>query len=420
MVRRLLTSVILLAAGLSGLASGAEDTRTAVFDPDFSTLQVYVDEEVLADPVITLDGSRRLTVEFDERSSDVRYMRYSLTHCNADWQPSNLVATEYIDGFNEGTIDEYDFSRATTVQYVHYRISLPNEQIRFTHSGNYLLKVYDETEPDETLLQARFKVTEQRVAIGAEVTSRTDVDYNRAHQQLSISVDPGKMPMQDAFNDFKVVVTQNNRPDNARTLIHPMRMQGNTLIYEHLPELIFDGGNEYRRFETVSLRVPSMNVESVVYQHPYYHAVIAGDGVRAYEPYSYDSTQAGRYVVREMDATDSDTEADYAVTYFTLFMPRLEGVDIYIEGDLTNRRLDDTSRMRYNEESGAYEKAMLLKQGSYNYQYLAVPRGSQTGMTATVEGNFYNTGNEYQIAVYRRLPSERADRLMGYSTIIMQ
>ncbi|MDE6832009.1 MAG: DUF5103 domain-containing protein [Muribaculaceae bacterium] len=420
MVRRLLTSVILLAAGLSGLASGAEDTRTAVFDPDFSTLQVYVDEEVLADPVITLDGSRRLTVEFDERSSDVRYMRYSLTHCNADWQPSNLVATEYIDGFNEGTIDEYDFSRATTVQYVHYRISLPNEQIRFTHSGNYLLKVYDETEPDETLLQARFKVTEQRVAIGAEVTSRTDVDYNRAHQQLSISVDPGKMPMQDAFNDFKVVVTHNYRPDNARTLIHPMRMQGNTLIYEHLPELIFDGGNEYRRFETVSLRVPSMNVESVVYQHPYYHAVIAGDGVRAYEPYSYDSTQAGRYVVREMDATDSDTEADYAVTYFTLFMPRLEGVDIYIEGDLTNRRLDDTSRMRYNEESGAYEKAMLLKQGSYNYQYLAVPRGSQTGMTATVEGNFYNTGNEYQIAVYRRLPSERADRLMGYSTIIMQ
>ena len=420
MVRRLLTSFLVLSAAFVCRAARAVDTRTAIFDPDFSTLQVFVDDDLLADPVITLDGSRRLTVEFDERASDVRYMRYALTHCNADWQPSSLIAIEYVDGFNEGTVDDYDFSRATTVQYVHYRISLPNDQVAITHSGNYLLRVYDESDPDATLLQARFRVTEQSVGIGAEVTSRTDVDYNRSHQQLSVSVDPGQLPVQDAFNDFKLVITQNNRPDNARILSHPLRLRGNVLIYEHMPELIFDGGNEYRRFETVSLRVPSMNIESVAYQYPYYHAAVSADGVRAYDPYSYDSTQGGRYVVRESDSVDSSTEADYVITYFTLFMPQLQGADIYVEGDLTNRRLDDTSRMRYNPDTEAYEKAILLKQGSYNYQYLAVPHGAATGLTATVEGNFYNTGNEYQIAGFRRLPSERADRRLGYTTITMQ
>lgn len=420
MVRRLLTLIVLSYMWIFCRAGVTADTRTAIFHPDFSTLQVYVDDEVLADPVIILGGSSRLTVEFDERASDVRYMRYSLTHCNADWQPSDLIAIEYVDGFNEGTINEYAFSQATTVQYVHYWISLPNDQVAIIHSGNYLLRVYDESDPETTLLQARFKVSEQSVGIGATVTSRTDVDYNRSHQQLSVSVDAGQIPTQDAFNDFKLVLTQNNRPDNARTLLHPLRLQGNMLVYEHLPELIFDAGNEYRRFETVSTRIPSMNVETIGYQYPYYHAVLAADYVRAYDKYSYDSTQNGRYVVRESDASDSSTEADYVITYFTLSMPEANGMDIYIEGDILNRRLDDTSRMRYNPDTEAYEKALLLKQGSYNYQYLAVPKGTKTGLTATVEGNFYNTANDYQIAVYRRLPSERADRLLGYSTIIMQ
>lgn len=419
MVRKLVT---ILLAGLWAAVSGASaaDTRTAMFHPDFSALQAYVDGNVLSDPVIMLDGDSRLVVEFDERASDVRYMRYSLTHCNADWQPSSLIPIEYLEGFNEGYIDTYDFSRATTVQYVHYVLMLPDDKIRLTRSGNYLLKVYDETDPETTLLQVRFKVTEQRVSIGAAVTSRTDVDYNRSHQQLSVQVDAGRIPLHDAFNDFKVVVTQNNRPDNARTLLHPLRVQGERLVYEHQPELIFPAGNEYRRFETVSVRVPQMRVADVGFSSPYYHAAVETDTPRAYDNYVYDSTQHGRYLVREMDASDSSTEADYVVTHFFLSMPEAPGLDIYLEGDLTDRRLDETSRMKYNPEYQGYEIARLLKQGSYNYQYLAVPRGTTGGLTSTVEGDFYNTVNEYQIAVYHRLPNERGDRLVGYFTIMAQ
>ena len=60
---------------------------------------------------------------------------------------------------------------------------------------------------------------------------------------------------------------------------------------------------------------------------------------------------------------------------------------------------------------------MLLKQGSYNYQYLAVPAGTMTGVTGIVEGDFYPTVNEYLIKVYYREPGGRYDRLLGTTVL---
>jgi len=396
----------------------AADYQTGPVNPHFASIQIYAGDNKLNDPVITLDDDRHIVVEFDEFSDDVRYMRYSIIHCNADWQPSQLVESEYLDGFNDATVDNYEFSRATTVHYVHYKLELPNEQIRPTISGNYILRVYDENDPDTTLLYARFMVTEQSVGMKATVSSHTDIDYNGSHQQLSFAIDTERVKVHDAFNDFKVVISQNGRLDNSRTLFHPLRLHGHTLIYEHLPELIFDAGNEYRRFESVSTHIPGMRVDNVRYHGPYYHAFLSVDSPRTDDSYIYDSTQHGRFVIREYNSAHSDSEADYLMTHFALKMPKIDGYDLYLDGDLVNRRLDGRSRLEYNESTGCYETSMLLKQGAYNYQYLAIAYGSTQALTGPVEGNFYNTVNEYRIAVYQRLPGERYDRLAGYFTVM--
>ena len=140
--------------------------------------------------MITLgDPLSRLTVSFDELSDERRFMRYELIHCDALWQPEGLVASEFLDGFNEGEVEDYEFSRATLVHYVHYSITIPNREIRITETGNYLLRVYDESNPDETLLQARFGVSDFSAGVYAGVTSLTDIDTNRNHQQLGLTVD---------------------------------------------------------------------------------------------------------------------------------------------------------------------------------------------------------------------------------------
>lgn len=401
--------------------SGETDSSAGTFHPAFRTLQVIANDDPFAPTVIMLDDPRsRLTVSFDEIAEDRRFMRYELIHCDAEWKPEGLVASEFLDGFNEGTVEDYEFSRATLVHYVHYTITIPNREIRITQPGNYLLRVYDESDPDETLLQARFGVCDFTANIDAGVSSLTDIDANRNHQQLELTVDLSHArDVADPFNDLKIVISQNGRQDNSVTLTTPQRIMGDRVIYEHLRPLIFKAGNEYRRFETVSTSYPGMGVEEISFDAPIYNMTLYTDTPRAFAPYSYDSTQHGRFFVREASSADSDTEADYVMTHFSLAMPELPGRDIFLDGDFVGRRFDPSSRMVYNRATQRYEQSMMLKQGAYNYQYLTVPAGGTKGETAPVEGDFYQTTNEYTVKVYHRPRGSRFDKLIGTTVVTM-
>ena len=390
------------------------DTMTGVFDERIKSLQVRLDGDDFASPIAILNTDDRIRIDFDHLAEDREYFRYSLTHCNASWVPSGLIESEFLDGFNEGTIDNYDFSRATTVHYVHYSLTIPNEQVAPKLSGNYLLKIYREDDPDETLLQCRFMISEQTTPIRVGASSQTDIDYNKAHQQLSIYVDTEQSAIDDPFNDMIVIINQNGRLDNEIAIRQPLKMQGSTVVFEHQQPLIFDAGNEYRRFETVSDTYPGMGVAEIEYFNPYYHYRLHTAERRDDEPYTYDQTQHGRYFIREYNSSNSDTDADYGVVHFTLDYPDTPGAMIFLDGDFTQRRFDDNSRMLFNPSTGLYERSMLLKQGAYNYQYLIVPPGARRGFTNAIEGDKYQTINEYSVRVYHRRKGEQYDRLIGF------
>lgn len=370
-------------------------------------------------PAVVLGSEGGLCVEFDMLRDDREYLRYSLRHCDASWQPSQLTEPEYVDGFNEGTIDDYAYSEATSVPYTHYRLPFPAPGMVPLVSGNYLLTVYPEGEPDNALARVRLMVSEQTAGVSADITSRTDVDYNDAHQQLSLTVDTERAGVADPFNDLIVGIQQNGRLDNETALRHPLRASRTQAVYEHLPQLIFEAGNEYRRFETVNVNYPGMGVAGIDWAEPYYHFTLATDRPRSESSYAYDRTQSGRYLVRVQGAAaDEDAvQADYGVVHFSLDMPETEGAMVFLDGDFTSRRFDDNARMQYNPATGLYERAMLLKQGAYNYQYLVVPPGARRGYTAQAEGDYHPTRNEYTVKVYHRAPGARYDRLIAVALI---
>lgn len=403
----------MLGAVMSVAAAPPVDTMTGIYDDNIKTLQVSVDGNAFAPPIAVLGTDQCIRISFDCLADDRDYFRYSLVHCNSDWQPSGLVDSEFVDGFNEGIVENYDFSRGTTVHYVHYELTVPDAQMQPLVSGNYLLKLYREDNPDEIVLQCRFMLSENTAMTAVQASPQTDIDYNKNHQQLSIMVDTEHTGVEDPFNDLTIVVGQNGRLDSERMLKQPLRMQGRKVIYEHLPALIFEAGNEYRRFEVVSNRYPGMGVEQIDYFDPYYHYGLYVDQGRADDAYSYDQTQHGSFVVREYNSDDSDIEADYGVVHFALDYPNTSSAMIFLDGDFTLRRFDDNARMVFNPSSGMYERAMLLKQGAYNYQYLIVPPGAKRGFTDAVEGDKYQTVNEYNVRVYHRRRGERYDRLIG-------
>ncbi len=401
----------LIATFLSVACFAATDTRTGIFDPDFKSLRIHNADNALLPPIIYLgtEGSR-VRLSFDELAESNRYLRYRLRHCDADWRPTlTLTESEYVNGFNLGEIYSYALSERTLVHYVHYDLELPNEEVQPLISGNYVVEVFDDNDPDEVLLQARFMVSEERAPLSAKISSSTDVDYNSRHQQLEVEANLESARVADPFNDLRLVIVRNG--SLTHTLDKPQRIAPGKAIYAHQKPLIFPAGNEYRRFESTNVRYPGMGIEEYTLIEPYYHVKLLTDKPRAYSHHIYDEGQGGRFFPNLLFSDDPDIEADYLVTHFVLQMPRLPKDDVYIEGDLTQRRRDSDSRMVYDESLEAYVKTLLLKQGLYNYQYVVVPE--EANEQNPIEGDYYETDNEYLLLLYQREPGSRFDRLIG-------
>lgn len=390
--------------------------RTASLDNRVHSLKVESGNGFMYPPVIRLSTDDVINISFDLFEEDYQDLSYSIIHCNANWQPSLLASLEYIDGFEIQEVYDYALSFNTFQEYVNYRITLPNDEIQFKVSGNYAVVVYPQNQRERPILYACFMVSEEKVKVSCSASSRTDKGYSDNYQQVSFRINRNDYDIANPAGDLKIYVMQNNRLDNMAFVSTPQYFNNKEIVYEHNSKLIFDAGNEYRRFEMVSTQYRGMGVEKLTHYDPYYHAILERDYPRKSKTYSYDKTQHGHYVIRETDfEEDSDTQADYFIVHFSLDASEMllpEG-DIYIDGELSEYRFSDNNKMLRNPQTGLYEKFMRLKQGAYNYQYLFVPKGESIGKASVIEGNKYETQNEYRVNVYHRVPGERYDRLIG-------
>ncbi len=414
-MKNLLTYTLFLTA-LSVLPFLAFGQNNVVNVPHIKTLQVKANDNWMAPPIIYLGTNDFIEISFDELTHEYHRYTYQIQHCNADWTVDDLFETDYLAGFNNNVIDNFQNSLNTTMLYTHYRFRLPNPQAQLLISGNYLVSVYGEDDNENPVLQACFSVVSPQVGISANVTGNTDIDTNDSHQQVSFNINYGGMNVVSPQAEFKARVYQNRRADNCVSDIEPSYLLPNQLQYVHNRKLIFDAGNEYRRFEIVNVNDVSPGVEQIRFFDPYYHAVLLPDYPRI--NYSYDQDQDGLYYIRYDMAQDNDTEADYLFVHFTLnYEEPLPNGEFYLNGEFTYDRFSNDFAMTYNEKDQAYESVQLLKQGSYNWLYLFVPEGSTQGETAQAAGNFYETENEYLIYIYHRGMGDRYDKLVGIKSI---
>lgn len=397
-----------------------------VYHPMIHTLQTTVNDDWLHDDVITLGTDDWVTISFDHFTHDYHRFVYKIVHCNADWTPSDLFEVDYMDGFNNQPIEDYENSLNTTMLYTHYRLNLPNDDIQFKVSGNYRVEIFLDENDDENeensefriqnsgltpVATACFRVVEPRMGLNVSVTTNTDIDTNLSHQQVAFTLNYTPGEVMDPATEIKPYVYQNNRTDNMVSLVKPIYVSPGRLEYRHNRALIFPAGNEYRRFEVINMHYATQGVDEISYFAPYYHATLLPDAPR--RNYSYDEDHDGRYFIRYNMAQDTDIEADYLFVHFTLNMPRRTGGNFYLTGEFTYNDFDPTCQATYNDDAQAYEATLLLKQGAYDFMYLWVPEGSTAGQTGPAEGNFYEAENEYQVYIYHRPFGGRYDRLVA-------
>lgn len=406
---------IVLAVLLAVTGSAAQGQKSIIYDPDIRTLQLSVNGKQLPVPVVRLNSDDRLEVSFDELSHTYKRFTYKVEHVSARFkQTESLFENDYLSYVpDEVIIEDYDQSMNTSVLYTHYRFSLPNAQVRPTLSGNYRLTIYGEDEDGkpETALVTYFYISEETAGSLASATTNTDIDWNDAHQQLSLDVNFSQLKnVRAPYDEIKVIVLKNGQWDNAVIFPQPTGQTGQNLMWRHSRELIFPAGNEYRKFEITSTRSPGLHIDNIKFFDPYYHVTLQPDEPRS--NYLYDEDQNGIFIPLSNSGDSPETEADYVWVHFTLATPQLPGETVYVDGAWTYGQSAPPYALVYRPESQAYEGAILLKQGYYSYQYL------QTNHNATqaVEGNFWQTENEYTVLIYYCQTGSRYDRLVGWRT----
>lgn len=392
--------------------------RTQIFQPNIKTLQTGVVGVKLGLPIIELKGSNVLQVSFDEMSRDAHSYSYTVIHCNADWTPSSLNSSEYLSGFTTSNITDMATSLNTTYLYTHYSFQLPNNDMGFKVTGNYVAIIYEDNKVDSPVAQACFSIVDQRVNIVPTVRGNTDTELSGRLQQLDFEVALNGYPVRDASEEIKVVVRQNNRIDNQVTDLKPTYFSNSSLSYINNRALIFEGGNEYHRFDISSVYAAGEGVANIRFNSPHYDAFLYDNKIQASKSYIFDLDVNGKFVVNMQNAQDDNTEADYMLVHFNLPAkePFFDG-QLFLGGEFNYNLLNNNVRLRYDGKTESYVQTLLLKQGGYNYQYWFLPKGESKASPARVEGSFWQTKNEYTIYVYHRPWGERYDKLVGVKVV---
>ncbi len=387
---------------------------------DVKTVTLYKNGVELEPPVMTLGSEDRLLLRFDVLGVEVGNYRYRIWHCNGKWQADSMEPYEYISGFEEGPIENYNSSFTTLQPYVNYYQYIPAQHSQLLISGNYVVAVYLQDYPDSILLTKRFCVTEGSARVGVavgvpydnvEVLERREVDVT---VKDNIDYTGDMLPPVLNPDYYDVVVQQNGRRDNMRRLRFGGYSDG-ALCFRNHAENIFNSGNTFRYFDLSNIRTAMYNVWQINEYGGEWYALLKPLEDRSGKAFITETTLNGGMKVNVWDRTNKQTEADYVHVNFSLPMeyPFLNG-SIYVVGDLTQWHMDERSHMEYNMELKAYTLRLYLKQGYYAYQLLFLPVGESLGQTAVLEGDHYETDNTYTVYVYYRAPNDRYDRLVGY------
>tara|TARA_B110000503_G_scaffold6076_2_gene8417 strand:+ start:13359 stop:14654 length:1296 start_codon:yes stop_codon:yes gene_type:complete len=359
-------------------------------------------------PIVALN--EKILLKFDDLNGDEADYYYRISYFNHDWSPSTLFKNEFINGFDNVRINNYTTSFNTLQTYTHYQLELPNEDVQFKVSGNYLLEVFSST--DELAFSRRFCIYETMASVQVGIYRPQNMDRFNAYQSVHFAITPYQSTFRNPDQNITVVLLQNQQWDKIITGLTPQYFSGKTLEYRYDIPAQFEGGNEYFYFDTKDLRVTSPNI-NYINRAELYESYLNIDIPRMYSEYTYAPDINGKFEIRNiMGPGDPETHADYSYVYFSLAADyQLNDEEIFIYGNFNNYQLNELNKMYYNPSLEIFEGILLLKQGFYNYKYIIKEEGVLN--KNKLSGSHSLTENDYHVLVYYRILGEQYDALIG-------
>ena len=353
--------------------------------------------------------------QFDDLFGNEADYYYEIVHCDYNWVPTNIPKNEYLKGFDGQRIQQYENSLNTLQIYSHYKLPIPNQFTQLRISGNYVLKILDENK--DVVLSRKFILYEDLVTVPIQIRRARTANYLEYKHNIEFSIKSLAINFQNPLKNVKVVLLQNGQFNTAIKNIAPQYTTGNDLIYRYDTQTQFWAGNEFLYFDNNDIRAAGNNISRIDSSKGIYNSNLYTNNARANYPYSVNPDANGNFVVRNVRGEKNEIEADYAWVYFSLSAPTfMANKDIYVTGMFNNYSLSPEYKMDFNKEKNIFEKAVLIKQGFTNYQYQIADAKGNIDAENAIDGNFWQTENDYSILVYYRESNDRYDRVIGKAT----
>ena len=417
-VRHVNFMFLILISLLTPVLIPAQDTTkygNHIYKDYIKSVQLHQIGWKFSPPIIALHSGDRLQLDFDDLAGDYIKYSYTLVHCDANWQASDMVAFDYLGGYSQDDIIDYSFSFNTFQVYTHYHLIIPNENMQMLLSGNYILKVFKDNNPDSLIFTRKVMVYENGVTIqGSERRGIGDEAYTK--QEIIFTINTAKFNI--ATQNLQVFISQNGRWDNAISGLQPATIQGTSLVYNMDEGNVFDGGNQFRSFDMTSLKYLTQNEDAFVPAKSAYEINLKRDDSRAGADYFTFADIGGQFLIQDKDDDSTPINSQYVYINFYLAMDSEITVgNLYVFGALTDWQCQPDFQLHYDQHKHGYVCTAYLKQGYYEYQYAYLPKGSNTADLTFIEGSHFETTNTYYIYAYYRPLVLFYDKLIGFTTV---
>jgi hypothetical protein len=391
-----------------------------IFDESFKTIIFSKLNNDLSEPVLALNSNEKLKLQFDDLSEEPKDLSFTFIHFDRDGKRSVLTESDYLNGFNFDHLANFKNSFNTTQNYFHYELTIPNENIQPIISGNYLLVVYDNANPEKIYLTQRFWITENTATLNGKIQRANDIEIRNTHQEIDIKVNIGTTKINNPYDDSKLIIVQNNNFNSAITNLKPVFIVDKEWDYNYDLENTFWGGNEFRNFDVRSVKFLTQYIERIQIDslNKLTSVYLKKEEKKNTQRYAIADDVNGRFLIKVYEGQNDALEADYVYVNFNLpVMEKFDSAEVYLYGQLSNWEFSPAFGMNYNEEDGCYNKTLLVKQGYYNYLFFVNEKSLGIPSPLLIEGSHFETRNNYQLFFYSRDIGSRYDRLSGYAII---
>ena len=387
-----------------------------IFAQDFEikSLKTYTAGNEASFPVIDYGSVNpsKITIEFDIASDYEPFLNIHFKFCNKNWEPyDNIFLVNQGHDFERNLYFEKLPNDVTGARY-HFKKNFPSQDVWFPFSGKWMYSITDSQDEDIVYESGKFIVVYPGLKLNARISRARLEGENASPATRTFTLETSFVLPDSLFptNIDEVEIIENQKIFDSIIIDRDPYNKYRYYDWDGANRFTFVAkdifpGNEYRQvdlrdhniFNTKEVNAQRDVIETSQSNSRYYRDLNGGSVLTNYN---------NRY-------------ADYLDVTFKLRMPSNFKKKIFLVGSFNEWDIWYDYEMKNN--GGLFETTAELKRGIYDYQYVTaeVVNNQITNLDwIELEGNNWETDNEYHILLYYKEPEKgNYDRLLGYVKI---